>query len=236
MLAIIKALLVIMPLLFSTLAVAQSKLDTEMLSRWIKEMKASEKGPFERIRWFCNDGSILPPKAYACVPHGGGRQHGEWNKNTKVLRKAGFYVANVLAQINTAELVKTDHDHAILKQILLERFLIKIDDGWIFRGARYYRGAFQVEDENKAGQQLLLRMLEGPKKVKQEFMIIREAARLLPHGQITPSVTEVRQLSTKLSERDTQFMFLRNKIHSQPDSTDAKRLRDYIGRHKKDRP
>ena len=139
MLAIIKTLLVIVPLLFSTLAVAQSTFDTKTLSRWIQEMKASEKGPFARIRWFCNDGTILAPKPYACVPHGGGRQHGEWNKNTKVLREAGFYVANVLAQINTAELVKTDHDHAILKQILLERFLIEIDDGWIFRGARYYQ-------------------------------------------------------------------------------------------------
>lgn len=234
--ATLKTLLVLSPLLYGTLAVAQVKSDTQTFSHWLQEMKTSEKGPFARIRWFCNDGTILPPEPYACVPHGGGRQHGEWNEHARQLREAGYYVANVLAQINAAELVKTDKDHAILKQILLERFLIEVDDGWIFRGARYYRGAFQVEDENQAGQQLLLTLLAGPRKVKQEFMVIREAARLLQHGQITPSVTEVRQLSTTLSEHDTKFMFLRNKIHSQPDSTDAQRVRDYIASHKINSP
>lgn len=234
--AFMKALFIILPLLYSTLAVAQNTPDTKILSRWLQEMKASEKGPFARIRWFCNDGTILPPKAYACVPHGGGRQHGEWNEHTQVLRAAGFYVANVLARINAAELVKTDNNHAILKQILLERFLIEVDDGWIFRGARYYRGALQVEDENQGGRQLLLTLLAGPKKVKQEFLLMREAVRLLPHGQTSPSVTQVRQLSTTLSERDTQFMFLRNKIHSQPEPSDAQRVRDYISRHKINQP
>ena len=231
-----KALFIILPLLYSTLVVAQNTPDTKILTRWLQEIKASEKGPFERIRWFCNDGTILPPKAYACVRHGGGRQHGEWNEHTQVLRAAGFYVANVLAQINATELVKSDNNYAILKQILLERFLIEIDDGWIFRGARYYRGALQVEDETKSGRQLLLTLLAGPKKVKQEFLLVREAVRLLPHGQISPSVTQVRQLSTTLSERDTQFMLLRTKIHSQPDPSDAQRVRDYIGNHKKKHP
>lgn len=228
-----KALFIILPLLYNTLVVAQNIPDTKILTRWLQEMKASEKGPFERIRWFCNDGSILPPKAYACVPHGGGRQHGEWNKHTQVLRSAGFYVANVLAQINAAELIKTDNDYAILKQILFERFLIEADDGWIFHSARYYRGAMQVEDENRAGRQLLLTLLAAPKKVKQEFLLEREAVRLLPHGQPSPSVAKVRQLSTTLSEHDTQFMFLRNKIHSQPDPSDAQRVRDYISKQKK---
>ena len=231
-----KAFLVILLLFLlqsaNTFAVTQSKPDLQTFSRWIKEMKASPKGPFERIRWFCNDGTILPPKAYACVPHGGGKQHGEWNQQSQDIRAAGYYVANVLAQINTAELVKTDTHHAILKQILLERFLIEIDDGWIFRGARHYRGALQVEDENRNGHQLLLTLLDSPKKVKQEFILVREAVRLLPYGQEAASVTKVRQLSTTLSEQDSRFMPLRNKIHSQPDSSDAKRVRDYITENK----
>jgi len=215
---------------------AQSTSDTQMYSNWLQEMKASEKGPFKRIRWFCKDGSILPPKPYACAKHGGGRQHGEWNEYTRLLREAGYNVANVLAGIDAAELVRTDKNHETLKQILLERFLIEIDDGWIFRGARHYRGALQVEDENKSGRQLLLNLLGGPKKVKQEFMVVREATRFLPHGQTTPTVTQVRQLSTTLSERDPKFMFLRNKIHSQPDSTDAQRIRKYTTSYKLDRP
>jgi hypothetical protein len=234
--AFLKTLLVTLSLLLflfgSTLAIAQDVPDTQTLSRWLEEMKTSTKGPFAQIRWFCNDGTILPPEPYACVPHGGGKQHGEWNERTQVLRAAGFYIANVLAQIDASELVKTDNDHAILKQILLERFMIEIDDGWISRGARYYRGAFQIEDENRGGRELLLALLAEPKKVKQAFLLLREAARLLPHGQTSASVTQVRQLSTTLSERDTRFMFLRNKIHSQPDPSDAQRVRKYISSNK----
>lgn len=234
--AMLKTSLVILLLLQflsgCTLADTQNTPDTQTLSRWLEEMKASTKGPFARIRWFCNDGTILPPKAYACVSHGGGRQYGEWNERTRVLRAAGFHVANVLAQIDTAKLVKTDKDHTILKQILLERFMIESDDGWIYRGARYYRGAFQIEDENQGGRELLLTLLAEPKKVKQEFLLLREAVRLLPHGQPSPSVNKVRQLSTTLSKRDRQFMFLRNKIHSQPDPSDAQRVREYISSHK----
>ena len=57
--------------------------------QWIAEMKASSQGPFARIRWFCNDGTVLPPKAYACRPHGGGVQHGEWTENAQAMRQSG---------------------------------------------------------------------------------------------------------------------------------------------------
>ena len=60
-------------------------------------MKTSERGPFARIRWFCNDGSVLPPKAYACVERGGGHQHGEWSDKTKQLRAQGYLIATLLA-------------------------------------------------------------------------------------------------------------------------------------------
>ena len=39
----------------------------------VAAMKVNPRGPFSRIRWFCADGTILAPKAYACVDHGGGR-------------------------------------------------------------------------------------------------------------------------------------------------------------------
>ena len=45
--------------------------DTETLGAWVRDMKSSPRGPFSRIRWFCADGSILPPKPYACREHGG---------------------------------------------------------------------------------------------------------------------------------------------------------------------
>jgi len=33
--------------------------------QWIEQMKEAERGPFRRIRWFCTDGTVLPPKAPA---------------------------------------------------------------------------------------------------------------------------------------------------------------------------
>ncbi|MFO7560722.1 MAG: hypothetical protein R6X10_17980 [Desulfobacterales bacterium] len=53
--------------------------DEETLRSWVQAMKSSPKGPFKYIRWFCNDGSILPPKAFACKDHGGGIQHSKLN-------------------------------------------------------------------------------------------------------------------------------------------------------------
>ena len=39
---------------------------------WIIEMEGLERGPFSRLRWFCNDGAVLPPQSYACKDRGGG--------------------------------------------------------------------------------------------------------------------------------------------------------------------
>jgi len=66
------------------------------LQTLIQELKAAPRGPFKRLRWFCNDGAVLPPK---------------------------------------------------VQQLLIEKFFVRYDDGWIFRRARFYRGALHVEDE-----------------------------------------------------------------------------------------
>ena len=53
-------------------ATAPAAADTSTYSAWIAEMKAAERGPFSQIRWFCADGSVLPPRPYACAERGGG--------------------------------------------------------------------------------------------------------------------------------------------------------------------
>jgi len=88
---------VILLMLLTPLPVVSSDLHSrETLRQWITEMKTSSRGPFARIRWFCNDGSVLPPKAYACKDHNGGVQHGEWTDRVKRLRAGGYYIANIL--------------------------------------------------------------------------------------------------------------------------------------------
>ena len=42
---------------------------------WIAEMEVRDRGPFSRLRWFCQDGTVWPPKPYPCADRGGGHQH-----------------------------------------------------------------------------------------------------------------------------------------------------------------
>jgi hypothetical protein len=199
----------------------------ETLHQWIEEMKTSPKGPFSRIRWFCNDGSVLPPKAYACKDHGGGVQHGEWTDRVKQLRADGYYIANVLASLDLSQIASAPGYSDLYNQILIEKFLIAADDGWIFRKARYYRGAIQAENESAKARELLLALAGKDVWSSRGIVPLRIGASYLEHGVETRSIARVRQQSLALSEIDKKFLPLRVKIHNQPDREDAKRVRDY---------
>jgi hypothetical protein len=201
--------------------------DETTLRSWVQEMKKSQRGPFKQIRWFCNDGSILPPKAYACREHGGGVQHGEWTDRVKLMRDNGYYIANVYADIDSETFQEDSRHPQILKQMILERFLINADDGWILRKARYYRGALQAEDETRGGRDLLIGLVEDPDWRQRRFIVLREAVRFLPHGRKGAPISEMRQLSLFLAEKDKNFETLRVKIHVQPELSDAADVREY---------
>ena len=205
---------------------SSSNIDEDLRAR-IDAMKDAPRGPFSRIRWFCADGTVLPPKAYACQPHGGGTQHGEWTDDVKSMRGDGYYIANFLADIEPEEFVQQAGHADQLNQILIEQFLITVDDGWILRKARYYRGALQEESERAGARGLLLELVQSPRWLDQNYAALRTAVRTLKHGAETASVTEVRQLSASLSKQDTGFGPVRNKIHVKPDVSDAKTVRDY---------
>ena len=195
----------------------------------IEEMKASAKGPFERIRWFCKDGSVLPPKAYACRDHGGGVQHGELNAKAAAMRADGWAVANVYAGIDPSPFLGPEADLETLDQMLLERFLFQLDDGWIFRGARSYRGALQIEDEEAGSRALVLAMLADPGWLEpRRFERLRESVRLfpLPRGD-EATASRVRALALQLADKDKPFTPIRAKIHNAPDAGDAAQVRDY---------
>ncbi len=200
----------------------------ETASAWIQEFKRSPKGPFDAVRWFCSDGSVLDPKPGACAAHGGGIQHGRWNEHARTLRANGYEVANVLSTLDAGDFVGPSAQRQVLAQILLERFLIGADDGWIFRGARSYRGALQAEDEEAGARRLVLAMLADPGWLAPErFLLLREAVRLLPLQNDPDSAARVRQLALELAARDPGFATLRAKIHNAPDAGDVARVRAY---------
>jgi hypothetical protein len=202
------------------------------MRQWISEMKNSSRGPFTRIRWFCKDGSILPPKPYACRNHGGGVQHGEWSQKTQRLRADGYLVANFLADLDPKPIIDTPGYSDAYNQILIEKFLVAVDDGWILRKARFYRGAFQSEDEAAGARRLLLGLSQNKKWLHQGFLPLRAGANLLDHGLDSATILEIRQDSLSLSQKDPNFMAIRVKIHNQPDADDASRVREYAAKTK----
>ncbi|MBW2518693.1 MAG: hypothetical protein JRE88_18065 [Deltaproteobacteria bacterium] len=207
--------------------------DEATLRSWVQKMKTASRGPFEHIRWFCNDGTIQLPKEYACSERGGGVQHGEWNERVKILRDRGYYIANVFADVRAEEFLQDPRHLDIIKQMILEQFLIEADNGWIFRRARYYRGALQTEDETRAGRELLLALVSDSDWRDNRFMLLREAVRFIPHGRQGAPITEMRQLSRTLAENDPDFETLRIKLHVHPELADAQEVKDYAARQGK---
>jgi hypothetical protein len=208
--------------------------DTAAYAEWIAEMKTSERGPFSQIRWFCNDGTVQPPKEYACAERGGGVQHGEWSAKTQALRGKGYLVGNVLAGIDAEAVVERPGFPDQLGQLLVERYLVGVDDGWIFRRARFYRGAIQEEDERAGARALLRAMAAVPEWTGYRFAALRTAARLLPHGDETPSIQKIRQEAAALADLDPGFGRLRAKIHGTPEGGDAARVLQYAGKARAD--
>ena len=201
--------------------------NAERYAGWVKEMKRSPKGPFKRIRWFCADGTIHPPRPYPCGgERGGGIQHGEWNDRVKAMRADGYYVGTVVAELEPEDFVGSDPDVDQLSQVIVEKFLRAADTGWIFRGARNYRGALQAEDEEATAREVLLAMLADPAwRDPARFLLIRETARALPLLGDAVSAQAVRQLAVVVADKDPGFKNLRAKIHGFPDAGDAERVR-----------
>jgi len=183
------------------------------------------RGPYSRIRWYCNDGTVQPPVEYACKEHGGGRQHAEYSQERKRLAELGWSVGTIFASLPYDELIDADHRHQRLREIPLERYLIDIDDGWVLRRARDYRGRVQVEDEETAGKQLLLQMLEDTEWARTNFLLVREVARSIPHGDDSSLARSVRRNAIRLAELDPAAETWRAEIHSVPNAGTAQRLR-----------
>ena len=227
--ALVTMMLLLLVSCFGNLAQAANQDNHAVKYRgWVEQFKQETRGPFESVRWFCNDGTILPPKKYACSIHGGGRQYGVWNKRAKTMRENGYLVANLFSAIAPETFTGPNAKLDDFRQILIERFLIQADDGWVFRRARYYRGAIQIEAEQSAAGKIILAMLADPAWQKSgRYLLLREAARLLPITSEVQLGEKVRRAATDIDERDKGFHDLRVKIHSLPDAGDAARVRSY---------
>ncbi len=200
------------------------------LAKAIEQLKQSPRGPFSRVRWFCKDGSVLKPAPYACRAHGGGIQHGQLNRTARQLRRQGYFLANVLADYTRPGAKHRVPSRRELTELLLERWLIEADDGWIFRHALNHRGMLQRDDEVRGATQLFDRLSRRIRGNDQDFLLLRETWRLLPQAGAADVLWEVRQRATRLAEQDSGFASLRARLHNAPSPADAERVFDYAVR------
>ncbi len=218
-------------------------------------MKTAPRGPFKRLRHYCKDGSVLPPSE-DCEPRGGGIEHGEWTDEVVLLRENGYEVANLYAIVRPERFTGGSPDLRALQQMLLERFLMSIDDGWIMRATRSYRGSVQAEDEGQGAARLQAALLGDPAwRDDARYFLLRETLRWVPPSpdadedassapcsacrpgsdeppppvvaDAPPSAADVRNRALHLAEKDPPFMAIRVKIHSVPDASDAKAVRAF---------
>ena len=227
LLLIFVGLLQIAPPVSASESTLAAPADVSKYRAWVSEMKTLHRGPFQRLRWFCNDGTVFPPKPYPCKDRGGGHQHGQWSEKTLELREQGYLLATLLAGQDAEELADNPDFRNIYAQLLIERFLVSADDGWILRRALFYRGAIQEEDERAVARELLVELASRDQWIGPRFAALRVGVRMLPHGSNSASIQKVRQVSASLSDRDERFKPLRAKIHGSPGAEDAASVRNY---------
>ena len=209
--------------------IAQEKNATEIRTL-IETFKNDVRGPYKDIRWFCVDGSIIPPKADCPKP--GGVQHARYKDEVVALGETNhIFLGQILASTSRTEFWDEANNHSRLKQYQLDRYLQSADDGWIMRKGQFYRGALQIEDEEDWGIRFFELILKDTTKTNRHFFLIREAAKDIPHGIENDRTQKIRALSKVLSEKYQPFFDLRVKMHGQPDATDLETVRDFLSMH-----
>jgi hypothetical protein len=191
----------------------------EAARRSLASFKTNPRGPYLRIRWFCKDGSVLPPDA-SCKDKGGGVQHAELSPAAKQLGSWNINAGTILTGLPFDDLLDAANYHHRLKELVLEQYLIEADQGWIYRKAVSYRGARQIEDEEKAGRDFLIRLLANPEWTTRNFHLATQIVHALPHGVADSTIQKMRALAATASGLDSRFLDLRAKIHSHPGPED----------------
>jgi len=194
----------------------------------LQQFEASPKGPYFQIRWFCKDGTVHPPAGVPCRQRGGGVQHADLTAQAKQLGTWSIDVGTVLVALPFDEAFDAGRDHWRLKELILEAYLADVKRGWIYTKAVNYRGARQIEDEEKAGRALLTRLLSDPDWTRKNYFLALQLVATLPHGIADSRVKRIRNLATSLADLDSKFQPVRAKIHSIPGPDDVGRVEEYV--------
>ena len=206
------------------------KKEAAAIEAMITAFKADTRGPYRDIRWFCTDGSSLPPQE-GC-PELGGVQRARYKNEVIALWSSNhLYLGQILSTTEHKDFWDAAFHHSRLKQFQLELFLRANDEGWINRKAQFYRGAYQVEDEEAWGIAFYTWLLSDANRIEPNFFLIRQSAKDIPHSGDSNLAQKVRALSKEISDLKTSFMDLRVKIHGQPEPSDIQRVQGCLAQN-----
>lgn len=196
----------------------------------IQSYKEDPRGPYKDIRWFCPNDSINMPRV-PCKDPGGHQRARYKDRVEEIAEERHVFLGQILATTEQSDFWDARNDHSRLKQYQLGKYLAAIDDGWVNHSGQYYRGAFQVEDERQWGLDFLEWAVRSPSTVKENFFLLRQAAKTLPHSEETDRSVNVRAVSQTIADKYPKFQEIRIKIHGQPDQTDIKKVKDFQKKH-----
>jgi hypothetical protein len=198
----------------------------------VNRYKLDVRGPYKDIRWFCHDGSFAVPRQQPC-PEPGGVQRARYKDEVLALAASNHvFLGQILSTTPREDFWDARNYQSRLKQYQLEKYLQTIDDGWILRRARYYRGARQVEDEEAWGVDFLSWLLSQDEVLRQHYFLLRQAARDIPHQAEDNSQQRLRALSKLIAEQYPPFNNLRVKLHGQPEPSDLGRVYAFREQHR----
>lgn len=192
----------------------------------VEAYKKDAKGPYQQIMWFCPDGSKVPPRERC--PEPGGVQRATYKFWVENLAKSNhIFLGQILAATDYAQFLDAENQYSRAKQYQIENYLEGIDNGWIQQKAKFYRGAFQDEDENVWGEKFLRWTLEEESLDLSDFFLLRQWFKNIPHKAETANIRKVRALSLEIADSIPSFMNIRVKIHGQPEASDIDAVKEF---------
>ena len=180
--------------LFLSIPGFSQKLDNALIKERIEKYKTDPRGPYKDIRWFCKDGSFAMPKERCSEP--GGVQRARYKDEVVAMGKNHhLFLGQILSTTPKEDFWDAGNYNSRLKQYQLEKYLRAVDGGCIIQKCQYYRGAYQIEDEEAWGIEFFTWLLAKDEALQKQFFLLRQAAKDLPHRGADNKTLNVRALS-----------------------------------------
>ena len=200
--------------------------DPAAIRAMVEAYKKDPLGPYQTLRWFCADGTVLLPQQRCPAP--GGLQHAVPKDAVRLLAlKDHVFLGQILAGTPDEDFLDEADRFSRPLQYQLERYLRAADDGWIMRRGYSFRGAVQAEDEEAWSRKFLEWLVARDDLLASRFFFVRELARDLPRTDSVARSSLIRGLASAIADEVPAFMPLRLKIHGQPEPKDLDAVRAF---------